>query len=78
MRADVATSSSSPGGGFGAPNRRNTLNGGGSALPLPRKSFGGRISAAGTRGFEEESLPPINTHSHGLVRRLGAKRVGED
>jgi len=65
-------------GGFAAPNRRNTLNGGGSALPLPRKSFGGRISVAGTRGFEEESLPPINTHSHGLVRRLGAKRVGEN
>jgi len=65
-------------GGFGMPNRRNTVNGGGSALPLPRKSYGGRISAAGTREFEEESLPTINANGHGLVRRLGAKRVGEN
>ncbi|KAI5857560.1 NUDE protein [Tricharina praecox] len=67
-------------GGFGMSNRRNTVNSGGSAIPLPRKSYGGRISTVGTREFEEEPLPTTATNptGHGLVRRLGAQRGGEN
>jgi hypothetical protein len=61
-------------GGFGFV-RRNTLNTGGSAIPLPRKSYGGRMSTAGTRGFAGEESPTTATANGG--RRLAARRVGE-
>ncbi|KAF8540834.1 hypothetical protein BDD12DRAFT_804208 [Trichophaea hybrida] len=61
-------------GGFGFV-RRNTLNAGSSAIPLPRKSYGGRMSVAGTRGFTEEGSPTTTTSNGG--RRLTPRRVGE-
>jgi hypothetical protein len=72
-----------PDGAFGLGGRRNTLATGMSAIPLPKKSYSGRLSSIGIRPFEEESsvpppplLPPTPA---GNGRRLtfGGKRMGE-
>ena len=69
---------------FGFGIRRNTLNsngngnnppGSGSAIPLPRKSYGGRLSTAGTRTFvpEDGGSSPISPPNRAASQRLPAK-----
>ncbi|KAA8897790.1 NUDE protein [Sphaerosporella brunnea] len=64
--------------GFGG-NRRNTLNNGGSAIPLPKKTYGGRLSSVGLHGFEEGGNSTQSSSTNGIGRRLtgSSKRVGE-
>ena len=69
---------------FGFGIRRNTLNsngngnnppGSGSAIPLPRKGYGGRLSTAGTRTFvpEDGGSSPISPPNRAASQRLPAK-----
>lgn len=72
---------------FGFGIRRNTLNinsnssnpPGGSAIPQPRKNYGGRLSAAGTRTFapEDGGSSPVAAASGAAGRRLPAKGLGD-
>lgn len=64
--------------GFGS-NRRNTVNmvAGGSAIPLPRKSYGGRVSGVGAASLETtRNIPNSPKSGRGAIaRRPNIRRI---